>query len=177
MPKLLAAVLVFAMAAPALAAEFTLAPPPPGRMITGQFTQSTPSGTKSTGRFWIAARGEMRWEQSAPYDLLLVSSGGSVWQVEPDLNQAILQNLPDDDLFSALQKAKLKSDASQPGVFRGTLDGLGGVEVHMDQRAALPSLVVQPEQGLTTRFSRVRTVLHDPSLFRYSPPARMDVIR
>lgn len=164
------------VALPAAAAGFSFVPPPPGQMITGHFVQTFASGQRATGKFWLAAN-SARWEQVAPHEMMLISSGGMAWQVEPDLNQAVLHRLGDEDLFTALQGAALRTEPSKPGVFKGELKGVGMVDVHMTPGTPMPSMVVQHDEGLTTMFSHVRQVRMDPALFRYSPPPGMDVIR
>lgn len=86
----------------AQAATRTAAPPAPVRAVQAdllsqfmvdprparaRFTQVDERG-RSSGTLVVGTQGRLRWEQTLPHELLLVSNGKQTWQVEPDLMQA-----------------------------------------------------------------------------------------
>ena len=61
-----------------------MADPRPAR---ARFTQTDERG-RTAGTLVIASRGRLKWEQTAPYPMTVVSNGKTTWQVDPDLKQA-----------------------------------------------------------------------------------------
>lgn len=154
--------------------------------------------SESRGRFWYRRPGLFRMEYDPPENIVMVADGNEVWTYEPDLSQVLVQS------SDALSGASLLLDVMASGdlsdLRRGyTLasedeDGLRWASaVARTRESAIRKmrLAFDPEDGALRRIelvdsfgnaadlevflvSRDRT---DSSLFRFTPPAGVDIVR
>ncbi len=187
--------LLFSVALALLAQGAARAAPPAGiRLPAGgvvcRFVQvvTTPSGgrVRSEGSVALAPPARFRWEYDRPYRQLYVSDGKGVWHYEPDLAEA--EHLP-------------AMEGLDPGVLRllaGDWDGAGvravpkgrrrfelrflrtgaRAELVVDRAGRPREITLRDAAGGTNRIrlSRCREGAPDPALFRFTPPAGVEVI-
>lgn len=65
------------------------------RPMANQGLKSTHLNQKFTGTMQVKRPGQFRWETTSPSKQLIVTSGKTVWIYDPDLEQAVRQNLDD----------------------------------------------------------------------------------
>ena len=87
--------------------------------LNGEFTQVSPSGAISTGRFYIRRPGLLRFEYDPPTPLLIVANGGMVYVRDEALETTDSYPLGRTPLKFLLRKKVDLEDARVVGVDRG----------------------------------------------------------
>ena len=87
--------------------------------LNGEFTQVSPSGAISTGRFYIRRPGLLRFEYDPPTPLLIVANGGMVYVRDEALETTDSYPLGRTPLKFLLRKKVDLEDATVVGVDRG----------------------------------------------------------
>jgi outer membrane lipoprotein carrier protein len=149
----------------------------------------------SEGRFYLHRPQRFRWDYVSPAPQLVVADGEHLWLYDPDLEQVTVRRL--DEGLSSTPAVLLSGDAALEDSFRiGAAyheDGLDWVELAPLSDAAdfqalrvgfedarLASMELMDALGQTTiiRFSELRiNPTLDAALFRFVPPAGVDVLR
>ena len=149
-------------------------------------------------RGWLvlARPNRFRWQVEAPFAQIVLSDGERLWQVDPELNQAVVQPLAGQQAGGWLWIWTHPDRLEQRFIVQERRDGPGTgqmlLQARPGQSQGLDSVRLQFEAGRPTRIvsedalgGRVVIELHrleiDPpladDLFRYQPPAGMDVLR
>lgn len=165
----------------------------------GSFTQTViaQQGRKpkeSSGSFALQRPGKFRWNYEAPYPLLLVSDGQTLWSYDADLKQAVAKKLgaglgaSPAALLAGGDIEKhfdLKDAGTQDGLewveARPKRDDAGFASMRMGLARNLPvAMEIHDNFGQVTllRFQRVES---NPTLaaesFRFKPPAGVDLLQ
>lgn len=149
---------------------------------------------QSTGVFWLARPDRFRWQINAPFAQLLVGDGARIWLYDPDLGQVSVKK--QGAALAGTPAALLAGGAEFERQFtlhdRGEQDGLQWVEAVPRQneggfeRIRLGLLAGELQvmelldhfgQTTTLRFGKLqRNPELAASLFRFTPPAGVDVL-
>lgn len=168
------------------------------RPAVNQGLKSTHLNQKFVGNMQVKRPGQFRWETSSPAKQLIVASGKTVWIYDPDLEQAVRQNLDEQVgntpalLLSGQPSTIMKSfrvtqpNAGEPyfvlypksedGVFESLGIRFSG---NSPNQSAPAQMVLKDSLGqqTTITFSNVKI---NPSLnssaFNFTPPKGTDVI-
>lgn len=173
------------------------------RTFKASFTQtivgkSSKKPQVSSGMVTLSRPGKFRWEVSKPFSQLLVGDGAKVWLFDPDLKQVTVRKMADTlggtpaellagevGNMSAIEKNFLLSEApakngmawvearprSQDGSFDRVRLGF------KDGQLTAMEMQDQFGQVTTVEFSAVeRNPGLAPALFRFTPPAGVDVV-
>jgi len=87
--------------------------------MSGDFTQIAPSGTISSGRFYLRRPGQLRFEYDPPTPLLVVASGGLVYVQDEALETTDSYPVGKTPLKFLLKKSIDRDDAKVVAVDRG----------------------------------------------------------
>lgn len=87
--------------------------------LSGKFYQQAPSGTLSTGQFYIRRPGLLRFDYDPPTDLLIVANGGTVFVTDEALKTTDSYPVGRTPLKFLLRKKVKLDDAQIVGVERG----------------------------------------------------------
>ena len=169
------------------------------RTLKADFNQSSTGGAafggKSQGTMAISRPGKFRWSITKPYTQLMVGDGSHIWLYDPELKQVIMRKSDkalggspaallagDNDVD---QRFVLKADTDRDGVawviaepkqndtgFTRIRIGLAGND--------LKGMILEDSFGQVTTlvFSNVVRNADTPaSLFRFSPPSGVDVLK
>ncbi|TJZ73854.1 outer membrane lipoprotein chaperone LolA [Chitiniphilus eburneus] len=167
--------------------------------LQGRFTQTVVQQNgkpqQSAGDFAIQRPGKFRWSYSAPYEQLIVGDGAEVWLYDPDLRQATVKSMGNALESSpaallagdnALEKNyQLKPLASRNGIDwfdarpRQEDAGFSSIRLGLKNGQIVEmELIDRFEQLTRIRFDNVkRNTRLDPTLFRFTPPKDVDVVR
>ncbi|GAA5785844.1 outer membrane lipoprotein chaperone LolA [Chitiniphilus shinanonensis] len=167
--------------------------------LQGRFTQTVSQHKgkpqQSAGDFAIQRPGKFRWAYATPYEQLIVGDGNEVWLYDPDLRQATVKSMGNALESSpaallagdnALEKNYLiKPLASKNGVDwfearpRQEDAGFSNIRLGLKNGQVVEmELVDRFEQLTRIRFDGVkRNARLDASLFRFTPPKDVDVVR
>lgn len=164
----------------------------------GAFSQTViaKSGRKpqqSSGVFALQRPGKFRWSYEKPYPQLLVSDGAQLWSFDPELNQVAIKKVG--AVFGSSPAALLAGQDLEKSFDlkdAGSAEGVDYVEatpktadasferVRIGFVANQPvSMEIHDSFGQTSllRFTRFAANPSLPgSLFRFTPPARADVV-
>lgn len=168
------------------------------RPMANQGLKSTHLNQKFTGTMQVKRPGQFRWETTSPSKQLIVTSGKTVWIYDPDLEQAVRQNLDDQVgntpalLLSGQSATIMKSfrvtqpKASEPYFVLypkaedGVFESLGIRFANTASAKGAPSQMILKDslgQQTTINFSNVKL---NPTLsanaFNFVPPKGTDVI-
>lgn len=168
------------------------------RPMANQGLKSTHLNQKFTGTMQVKRPGQFRWETTSPSKQLIVTSGNTVWIYDPDLEQAVRQNLDDQVgntpalLLSGQSATIMKSfrvtqpKASEPFFVLypkaddGVFESLGIRFSSTSSGQGAPSQMILKDslgQQTTINFSNVKL---NPTLsanaFNFVPPKGTDVI-
>ncbi|KAA3650921.1 MAG: outer membrane lipoprotein carrier protein LolA [Proteobacteria bacterium] len=165
-----------------------------GQFVQSVYRQNGGRGEQSDGRFAFERPGKFRWEYAKPYPQLLVGDGQKLWAYDPELQQVTVKALG--DALGATPAAILAGNGELDKNF--TLED-GGRMNELDWAVATPraadssfarmkmgfangqlaAMEIQDNFGQTTllRFTEFKTNPPlDASLFRFTPPAGVDVV-
>ena len=169
------------------------------RTLKADFNQSSTGGAafggKSQGSMAISRPGKFRWSITKPYTQLMVGDGNHIWLYDPELKQVIMRKsdkalggspaalLAGDNEVD--RRFILKADAERDGVawviaepkqndtgFIRIRIGLAGNE--------LKGMILEDSFGQITTLvfgNVVRNADTPASLFRFSPPSGVDVLK
>lgn len=168
------------------------------RPMANQGLKSSHLNQKFTGTMQVKRPGQFRWETSSPSKQLIVTSGKTVWIYDPDLEQAVRQNLDDQVgntpalLLSGQSSTIMKSfrvtqpKANEPFFVLypkaddGVFESLGIRFSNTASGQGAPSQMILKDslgQQTTINFSNVKL---NPALsaaaFNFVPPKGTDVI-
>lgn len=166
-----------------------------GAFTQQQIRSNGRSGENASGTFAFSRPGRFRWEVAVPYEQLIVTDGEQLHFYDKDLKQVTVRKVG--DAISATPAAILFGSNDLDANFAikeaGSVDGVEWLEavpkqkdsgfdrIRIGFRAGLPeAMEVRDAFGQTTRFafSRIeRNPALDTGLFRFSPPAGVDVVR
>jgi outer membrane lipoprotein carrier protein len=173
--------------------------------MTADFSQMTSAKTtrvrQSSGTFWIAKPGLLRWEVKKPYPQLQVLNEKEFWVFDPDLAQASVRPVAAASLtgIAALllnSNTLSREELAQRYRFAeaGKRDGLTWIMVTpqmpepgvtqllvgINDDAELRKFEITDSLGQVTRvdLSNIfKNASIDPRLFRFSPPSGVSVLR
>lgn len=150
---------------------------------------------ESDGRVLVRHPGHFRWETTVPAEQLVVSDGDTVWQYDPDLQQAVRRPLDkradqvpslllsgDIDAVSKLCEITAAAPVAGEEAFelRSREEGGAFRDLSIRFRAgALAGLDITDGMGQRTRvtFSNVHVPERvDDAVFRFVPPPGVDVV-
>ena len=148
----------------------------------------------SDGKVWIQRPGQFRWDYASPYRQQLVSDGERLWSYDEDLEQVTVQPIgevlsatpamllggsqPIEDIFTVeplptsgnRQQVLLKPKSDDSNVTALLLDFTDGV---------ISGIRAEDSFGNITTFTfsnLVRNRELDSALFRFEPPAGVDIV-
>jgi len=168
--------------------------------VQANFVQHTLDGNQSLlntqkGVLFLSKPNKFKWESAAPYEQILVSNGSTLWQYDPDLEQATIQKL--DERLSSTPVLLLSGDykklSSEYDVYGETLqdeshfvlipkrnDALfDRLRLEFNGQQNLTRMVIKDEVGQQTiiTLSSVKKHLNfDDSIFEFTVPEGTDVI-
>lgn len=173
--------------------------------ITSDFSQTTASTSArvrtSSGVFWVAKPGLLRWEVRKPYAQLQLLDGREFWLYDPDLAQATVRPVSAANLTgiaalllnsSTLSRQELSEryDFSDQGMREGLAwievipkapeQGVKKLLVAIDADAMMRRFEIHDAFGAITRVELTNTLKNtmiNPALFRFTPPAGVSVLR
>lgn len=149
---------------------------------------------RRTGRFQLSRPGRFRWSYDKPYEQLMVCDGERIWNYEPDLQQVTARSAADvlrgtpaallaqrsllGDSFridSGGREGRVEIVRLQP---KGQDSDFQSIELWLDNGVPQRMRLVDALGGSTDiRFSEVRSGGSlDGALFRFTPPAGVEVI-
>lgn len=165
----------------------------------GTFSQSvvSKSGRKpqrSSGSFFMQRPGKFRWSYEKPYPQLLISDGAQLWSFDPELNQVTIKKvgtalgpspaalLAGQDIEKNFVLKEIPSVDDIEFIEATSRTGEASFElVKIGFRANQPvSMEIHDSFGQISslRFDRFEVNLPlAPSLFRFAPPAGVDVMK
>jgi outer membrane lipoprotein-sorting protein len=157
-----------------------LAPPKPtyqtaptrAAAMQADFTQVDSRGT-ARGTVTMASGGRLRWDQLTPTPLLLVSDGSHAWQVDPDLQQAVILNVSSADGWAKLMD-DVASRAQPNTAISLPRDGTSGPFSVFFGPQGHPVKIVDAGSSMRITFSNWKPQAHPD--FSYAPPKGYDVI-
>jgi outer membrane lipoprotein carrier protein len=147
-----------------------------------------------SGRMQVARPGKFYWETISPAKQTIITTGSTVWIYDPDLQQAVKQNL--DEQISNTPALLLSGNAqqimqayniSQPDA-KKTYYRLSPkshdaaferLYISFGANNAPTSMILQDSMGQTTqvKFSQVKVnPALNPNLFNFTPPKGTDII-
>lgn len=170
----------------------------PARPMANQGLKSTHLNQKFVGIMQVKRPGQFRWETTSPAKQLIVTSGKTVWIYDPDLEQAVRQNLDEQVgntpalLLSGQPGTIMKSfRVTQPKAGEpyfvlypksedGVFESLGIRFTGNSPSQSAPSQMILKDslgQQTTITFSNVKlNPALNSSLFNFTPPKGTDVI-
>jgi outer membrane lipoprotein carrier protein len=148
----------------------------------------------SSGRVFMRRPGKFRWDYQKPYKQLIVADGERLWLYDIDLEQVTVKKL--DQSISAAPLAVLSGATPVEQAFTvskvATQDKLQWYELHPKQQQSefnllriafadgtLRTLELEDNLQRRTRLDLTnveRNPVLDSSLFRFTPPAGVDVV-
>lgn len=167
--------------------------------MSGRFEQQLVSADDevtetSSGLFEILRPGRFRWEYEQPYAQLLVADGTNVWNYDVDLEQVTVK--PQAEALGSTPAALLGGTEGVLDGFEiaGSFEDRGTVWVRLEPKSSdtsfetvelgftdgvLTRMILSDELEQTTLVAlhdvRVNADI-DPSRFRFSPPAGVDLV-
>lgn len=170
----------------------------PARPMANQGLKSTHLNQKFVGTMQVKRPGQFRWETTSPAKQLIVTSGKTVWIYDPDLEQAVRQNLDEQVgntpalLLSGQPGTIMKSfRVTQPKAGEpyfvlypksedGVFESLGIRFTGNSLSQSTPSQMILKDslgQQTTITFSNVKlNPALNSSLFNFTPPKGTDII-
>lgn len=168
--------------------------------VQANFVQHTLDGNQSLlntqkGVLFLSKPNKFKWESEAPYEQILVSNGTTLWQYDPDLEQATIQKL--DERLSSTPVLLLSGDykklSSEYDVYGETLqdeshfvlipkrnDALfDRLRLEFNGQKNLTRMVIKDEVGQQTIITLSSVKKHqsfDRSIFEFTVPEGTDVI-
>jgi outer membrane lipoprotein carrier protein len=167
--------------------------------LRADFVQSNrntggPRERVSQGRLALQTPGKFRWDYEQPYQQLIIADGDRVWHYDPDLEQVTVQPLA--SAMGSTPLGLLMGEAPVDQGFKVSDLGANGDQRWFElrpladdshfniirialEKGTLSALELDDALGQTTRlrFENVAdNVEIDPELFRFVPPAGVDVI-
>ncbi len=149
---------------------------------------------RSSGEMVLAAPNRLRWHYLEDYEQLIVADGTSIWSYDVDLEQVTVKSQSaaavDSPLYVLLEPAaleeryELRDNGRRDGLYfvelipRAESTDFESIELGLRDNT-LESLSILDAFGQQTliRFSRIeRNPEVDDALFRFDPPAGIDVI-
>ena len=149
---------------------------------------------KSSGKFFLQRPGKFRWDYNKPYEQQIVADGKSIWFYDVDLEQVTVKSQNEAlaetpaSLLSGKALPQQKYDItdlnSKDGmdwvklVPRGKDSSFSSIQLAFDG-VGLRQMLMQDNFGQTTRLifthAEENTSL-DSKLFKFTPPAGVDVV-
>jgi outer membrane lipoprotein carrier protein len=168
------------------------------RTLQADFAQTSAggiSGGKSQGTMAISRPGKFRWSISKPYTQLMVGDGSRIWLYDPELKQVIVR--PSQKALGGTPAALLAGDGEAEQRFNFKADGAhAGAEWVIAEPKQNDTGFVRIRIGLSGKdlkgmiledsFGQITTLVFSNvvrnkevtgSLFRFSPPAGVDVLK
>jgi outer membrane lipoprotein carrier protein len=168
------------------------------RTLKADFAQTSAGGIgggKSQGNMAISRPGKFRWSINKPYSQLMVGDGSRIWLYDPELKQVIVRKsekalggtpaalLAGDN--DAEQRFTFKADGEHAGaewvIAEPKQNDTGFVRIRIGLAGnELKGMVLEDSFGQVTTlvFSNVvRNGDAPASLFRFTPPAGVDVLK
>ena len=147
-----------------------------------------------TGVMKVARPGKFYWETLKPSKQLIVTTGKSVWVYDPDLEQAVKQDLDDQVantpalLISGNAQEIMKAyDVSQPDAKKtyyslkpkNSESAFERLLISFGKNSAPTLMILEDSMGQTTTIQfnnvKVNTQL-DPNVFNFTPPKGTDIL-
>ncbi len=145
------------------------------------------------GWMLLARPQRFRWQVEEPFEQTILSDGYTLWQIDPELNQATRQTLQGGETGGWLWAWTHPDQLDRRFVVEETRQGPGTglLRLRGRQSDGLQELLLQFEAGQPTRIVSTdalggRLVIElsrlqidppvDEALFRFEPPANMDVL-
>ena len=168
------------------------------RTLKAEFAQTSVGGIgggKSQGTMAISRPGKFRWSITKPYTQLMVGDGSRIWLYDPELKQVIVR--PSQKALGGTPAALLAGDNEADQRFNFKADGshagaewviaepkqndTGFVRIRIGLAGnELKGMILEDSFGQTTTlvFSNVvRNGDAPASLFRFTPPAGVDILK
>lgn len=156
------------------------------KSIASQFSQISPSGDISAGKFYLQRPGKLRMEYNPPVPVLVVASDGSFVYYDKELQQVTNVSL-DSTLVGFLARDKVKFDDSvsivhfergpkslRIGIVQANKPDEGSMTLEFsDKPLVLKNIIITDSAGLSTIVSLADArfgVKLDPELFVFRDP-------
>jgi outer membrane lipoprotein carrier protein len=152
---------------------------------------------ESSGQVYLLRPGRFRWDYRAPHAQLIVADGQQVWLYDEELSQVTVREQADaladtpaallasttpvEDTFKVTELGN-RDDGSRwlSLTPKSTASNFDSIMVGFSRTGELQAMELKDSFGQTTRleFSAIeRNPALDPALFRFTPPAGVDVIQ